>query len=44
MLICAALVAAGGVIGLLGIVNPRRTVLAEGCAGGQLVGAPEAAA
>ena len=44
MLICAALVAAGGVIGLLGIVNPRRTVLAEGCAGGQLAGAPEAVA
>ena len=44
MLICAALVAAGGVIGLVGIVNPRRTVLAEGCAGGQLAGAPEAVA
>jgi hypothetical protein len=41
LLICAALVAAGGVIGLLGIVNPRRTVLAEGCPGGQLAGAPE---
>jgi EmrB/QacA subfamily drug resistance transporter len=44
MLICAVLVAAGGVTGLLGIVNPRRTVPAEGCPGGQLVGAPEAAA
>jgi EmrB/QacA subfamily drug resistance transporter len=44
LVLCAVLVAAGGVIGLLGIVNPRRTVLAEGCAGGQLVGAPEAAA
>jgi EmrB/QacA subfamily drug resistance transporter len=44
MLICAALVAAGGVTGLLGIVNPRRTVSAEGCPGGQLAGAPEAAA
>ncbi len=44
LLLCAALVAAGGVIGLVGIVNPRRTVLAKGCAGGQLTGAPEAAA
>jgi EmrB/QacA subfamily drug resistance transporter len=44
VLICAVLVAAGGVIGLVGIVNPRRTVKAEGCAGGQLAGAPEAAA
>jgi EmrB/QacA subfamily drug resistance transporter len=44
MLICAALVAAGGVIGLVGIVNPRRTLRAEGCAGGQLAGAPEPAA
>jgi hypothetical protein len=38
--ICAGLVAAGGVVGALGIVNPRRTVSAEQCAGGQLVGAP----
>jgi predicted MFS family arabinose efflux permease len=44
LIFCAALVAAGGVIGLVGIVNPRRTLLAKGCAGGQLVGAPEAAA
>ena len=44
LVLCAVLVAAGGVIGLLGIVNPRRTVLAKGCAGGQLAGAPEAAA
>jgi EmrB/QacA subfamily drug resistance transporter len=44
LVLCAVLVAAGGVIALLGIVNPRRRVLAEGCAGGQLVGAPEAAA
>jgi EmrB/QacA subfamily drug resistance transporter len=44
MSICGALVAAGGVIGLLGIVNPRRVVKAEGCPGGQLAGAPEAAA
>jgi EmrB/QacA subfamily drug resistance transporter len=41
--ICAALVAAGGVAGALGIVNPRRVVEAERCAGGQLVGAPEPA-
>jgi EmrB/QacA subfamily drug resistance transporter len=44
MLICAVLVAAGGVIGLVGIVNPRRALRAEGCAGGQLAGAPEPAA
>ena len=44
MAICAVLVAAGGVTGLLGIVNPRRTVRAETCPGGQLAGAPEPAA
>ena len=43
VVICAALVGAGGVVGALGIVNPRRTVEAEKCAGGQLVGAPEPA-
>jgi EmrB/QacA subfamily drug resistance transporter len=43
MAVCAVLVAAGGVIGAFGIENPRRTVEAEQCAGGQLVGAPEAA-
>jgi EmrB/QacA subfamily drug resistance transporter len=43
ILICGLLVAAGGIIGLLGIVNPRRAVAAEGCPGGQLVGAPKAA-
>lgn len=42
--ICAALVAAGGIAGALGITNPRRVVEAERCAGGQLVGAPEPAA
>ena len=42
--ICAALVAAGGIAGALGITNPRRVVEAEKCAGGQLVGAPEPAA
>jgi EmrB/QacA subfamily drug resistance transporter len=44
MVICAALLAVGGITGLLGIVNPRRTVNAQGCAGGQIVGAPQAAA
>jgi len=44
MAICAALVAAGGVAGLVGIVNPRRTVKAEQCPGGQFTGAPEPAA
>jgi EmrB/QacA subfamily drug resistance transporter len=44
MVIAAVLVAAGGVAGLIGIVNPRRKVSAKGCPGGQLVGAPEPAA
>jgi EmrB/QacA subfamily drug resistance transporter len=41
MAIAAALVAAGGVIGVLGIRNPRGSapVRAEDCSGGQLVGA-----
>jgi EmrB/QacA subfamily drug resistance transporter len=39
----AALVAAGGFLGLVGIANPRRTVRCEDCAGGQLVAAPAAA-
>ena len=30
----------GGVLGLLGIENPRRRVAAEDCAGGQLTGVP----
>jgi predicted MFS family arabinose efflux permease len=38
IVICAALVAAGGVAGVLGIVNPRRTVKAESCPAGQLAG------
>ncbi len=42
MRIAALLVALGGVLGLVGIVNPRRRVAAEGCGGGQLVGAPGA--
>ena len=41
ILICAALVAAGGVAGAIGIANPRRRLEAERCPGGQLVGAPE---
>jgi EmrB/QacA subfamily drug resistance transporter len=41
MAICAALVAAGGIAGLLGIVIPRRVVRAEMCPGGQLAGVPE---
>ncbi len=44
ILICAVLVAAGGVAGAIGIVNPRRTVKAESCPGGQLAGVPEPAA
>ena len=43
VVICAALVAAGGAVGLLGIANPRRVVEAKRCAGGQLVGVPEPA-
>jgi predicted MFS family arabinose efflux permease len=42
--ICAALLAAGGVLGLVGIVNPRRPIDAEACSGGQLYGVPEPAA
>ncbi|HET8743141.1 MAG TPA: DHA2 family efflux MFS transporter permease subunit [Gaiella sp.] len=42
--ICAALLAAGGVLGLVGIVNPRRPIEAERCSGGQLYGVPEPAA
>jgi hypothetical protein len=40
VLICGVLVAAGGVVGAIGITNPRRAVDAERCPGGQLVGAP----
>jgi EmrB/QacA subfamily drug resistance transporter len=39
--ICAGLVAAGGIVGALGIVNPKRPVEAERCPGGQLVGSPQ---
>jgi EmrB/QacA subfamily drug resistance transporter len=40
----AALVALGGLIGLVGIVNPRRTVPCADCPGGALVAAPPQAA
>ena len=35
------LVAIGGLLGLLGITNPRRRVEAAQCAGGPLAGHPE---
>jgi EmrB/QacA subfamily drug resistance transporter len=38
--VSAALVAIGGVLGAVGIRNPRREVQCAHCAGGQLVGAP----
>jgi hypothetical protein len=38
--ISATLVAIGGVLGLVGIRNPRRVVRCEDCAGGQLAGQP----
>jgi EmrB/QacA subfamily drug resistance transporter len=43
VIICSALVAAGGIVGALGIVNPRRGVEARRCPGGQLVAVPEPA-
>ena len=39
--ISAALVALGGLLGLVFIVNPVRVVRAEGCSGGQIAGVPE---
>jgi EmrB/QacA subfamily drug resistance transporter len=39
--IATILVALGGVLGLVGIVNPRRQVEAADCPGGQLAGVPE---
>jgi EmrB/QacA subfamily drug resistance transporter len=39
MMIAAVLVAAGGVVGVVGIRNPGKEVRAEDCPGGQLVGA-----
>jgi predicted MFS family arabinose efflux permease len=43
VVICATLVAAGGIAGIIGITNPRRAVEAERCAGGQLYGVPQPA-
>jgi EmrB/QacA subfamily drug resistance transporter len=43
VVICSALVAAGGLVGALGIVNPRRTVEARRCPAGQFVAVPEPA-
>jgi len=43
VVICSALVAAGGVIGTVGIVNPRRALEARRCPGGQLVAVPQPA-
>jgi EmrB/QacA subfamily drug resistance transporter len=40
----AMLVALGGLLALVGIVNPRRAVRCEDCPGGQLAGQPPAAA
>ncbi len=37
--IAALLVAAGGIVGFIGVRNPRRAVIAEQCEGGALVGA-----
>ena len=42
--ISAALVALGGILGLVLVRSPRREVSCAGCPGGQLVGAPEEAA
>jgi hypothetical protein len=36
--IAGGLVALGGLLGLAGIVNPRREVRSEDCAGGQIAG------
>jgi predicted MFS family arabinose efflux permease len=44
VVICAVLVAFGGVVVAIGITNPRRAVKAQRCPGGQLVGTPEPAA
>jgi EmrB/QacA subfamily drug resistance transporter len=43
VVICAALLAAGGVAGAIGITNPRRVVQAERCPGGHFAGTPQPA-
>jgi EmrB/QacA subfamily drug resistance transporter len=43
VVICALLAAAGGLVGALGLINPRRAIHAHRCPGGQLVGVPEPA-
>ena len=42
--ISAVLVAGGGLLGLIGLRNPRREVKCADCPGGQLAGAPQEAA
>jgi predicted MFS family arabinose efflux permease len=44
IVLCAVLVAAGGIVAALGIVNPRRIVHARRCSGGQLVAVPQPSA
>jgi EmrB/QacA subfamily drug resistance transporter len=43
-LICGSLVAAGGVVGALAVVDPPRALHAQACSGGQLAGVPKRAA
>ena len=43
IVVCAALVAGGGIVAAFGIENPRRSVKAQECPGGQLAGAPRPA-
>ncbi|MBV8733748.1 MAG: MFS transporter [Solirubrobacterales bacterium] len=44
LIICAVLVAAGGLTAAIGIVNPSRRLRAQECPGGQLVSIPKQAA
>jgi EmrB/QacA subfamily drug resistance transporter len=43
IVVCATLVAGGGIVAAFGIENPRRDVKAQECPGGQLAGAPRPA-
>jgi EmrB/QacA subfamily drug resistance transporter len=43
-LICSGLVAAGGLVGALAVVDPPRALQAKACSGGQLAGVPKRAA